>query len=108
LGLGRFSHPLGSHAGGVGNRSRTQLPNDAGRFWRNWLGRSKYTGQWREMVTATQDDEFHWLLAEDRIRLPDDRSLEHGEMGVEDVLDLSRVDVLPAANDQVLDPVDQG
>jgi hypothetical protein len=47
------------------------------------------------MVTATQDDEFHWLLAEDRIRLPDDRGLEHGGMGVEDVLDLSRVDVLP-------------
>src|SRR6185312_1321571 len=53
-------------------------------------------------------DEGHRLLAEDRIGLPDDRGLEHRGDGIEDVLDLLRVDVLPAPDDQVLDPVDQG
>ena len=52
--------------------------------------------------------EGDWLLAEDRIGLPDDRGLEQRGVGVEDVLDLLRVDVLPAPDDQVLDPVDQG
>ena len=52
--------------------------------------------------------EGHRLLAEDQIGLPDDRGLEHRGVGVEDVFDLLRVDVLPAPDDQVLDPVDQG
>src|SRR6478736_7932299 len=63
----------------------------------------------RDDVEAVPErHEGYGLLAEYPIWLPDDRSLEHPGMGVEDVLDLLRVDVLPAPDDQVLDPVDQG
>ena len=37
----------------------------------------------------------------------DDRRLEHARVAVQDVLDLLRVDVLPAPDDHVLHPVDE-
>ena len=30
-----------------------QLADDTARYWRSWLGRSTYTGRWREMVTRS-------------------------------------------------------
>jgi pentatricopeptide repeat protein len=30
-----------------------RLAEDTGKFWRGWLGRSTYTGRWREMVTRS-------------------------------------------------------
>jgi GH15 family glucan-1,4-alpha-glucosidase len=30
-----------------------QLAEETGRFWRGWLGRSTYTGRWREMVARS-------------------------------------------------------
>src|ERR1700751_5121074 len=63
----------------------------------------------RDDVEAVPErHEGYGLLAEHPIGLADDRSLEHPGMGVQDILDLLRVDVLPAPDDQVLDPVDQG
>src|SRR6476646_2765745 len=62
----------------------------------------------RDVEAVPERHEGYGLLAEHPIWLADDRSLEHPGMGVEGVFDLLRVDVLPAPDDQVLDPVDQG
>lgn len=45
------------------------------------------------------------LLAVDLVRYPDDGRLGDRRVGVEDLLHLARVDVAPAADDQVLDAV---
>jgi PAS domain S-box-containing protein len=62
----------------------------------------------RDAAAGPERHEGHRLLAEDGIRAPDDRGFEHGGVGVKNVLDFLGVDVLPAPDDQVLDPVDQG
>src|SRR5659263_285624 len=48
----------------------------------------------------------HDLFAEPLVRAADDGGLGDGGVGVEDLLDLARVDVVAAADDQILLPVD--
>ena len=51
-----------------------------------------------------EDDERDAGLAPALVRDADDRGLEHRRVVVEDVLDLGRIDVLAARDDQLLDP----
>jgi GH15 family glucan-1,4-alpha-glucosidase len=37
----------------VSSEQAQQLADDTARFWRSWLGRSSYTGRWREMVSRS-------------------------------------------------------
>ncbi len=61
----------------------------------------------RHRSGVAKRDERHRFLAEDGVRASDDCGFQDRRMGVEDVLDLLRVDVLTTADDHVLDPVDE-
>jgi GH15 family glucan-1,4-alpha-glucosidase len=37
----------------ISSEEAQQLADDTARFWRSWLGRSSYTGRWREMVSRS-------------------------------------------------------
>src|SRR5579859_5089051 len=58
-----------------------------------------------QLGTWPQDDDRHDLLAEALVWLADHGSLEDVRVGVEDLLDLARVDVVPTPDHQVLGPV---
>jgi len=53
-------------------------------------------------------DPRHQLLAVPHVRDADDLHIDHVRVGVEELLDLARVDVLATSDDQVLDPANDG
>ena len=45
-----WSSPAADPASGVGHGEIIQLFEETSAFWREWIGRSRYRGRWREMV----------------------------------------------------------
>jgi GH15 family glucan-1,4-alpha-glucosidase len=44
---------MGGHPRRITPEEAQQLADDTARFWRSWLGKSTYTGRWREMVARS-------------------------------------------------------
>jgi len=44
---------MGGAPGLISPEEAERLADETARFWRDWLGRSTYTGRWREMVTRS-------------------------------------------------------
>ena len=68
--------------------------------------RIQFFGRYR--LRRTRDDAGDDFLAPVRVRAADDRNLEHAGMAQQHFLDLARIDVAAAADDQVLGAVLQG